>query len=182
MLAANPDVEIVEHSMRSAGEDDGREAGTPDQGPGQAPGLRSEADNPQGGGNPGSAPNLSDVQNTSAPMGVDPNAAMLTGGAQAAERVASKPEPEEPDEPMGPRLHDVTIAIRKTYGCAKVMPVPPEEFGITRHTRTIAEAGYCFHEIPRTVGIRLDQGYDAAALDKLPTFINPLNMYTLSRA
>jgi hypothetical protein len=173
MLAANPEVEIVEHSMRSAGEDDGREAGTQ--------GLRSEADYPQGGGNPGSAPNLSDVQSTSAPMGVDPNAAMLTGGAQAAERVASKPEPEEPDEPMGPRLHDVTIAIRKTYGCAKVMPVPPEEFGITRHTRTIAEAGYCFHEIPRTVGILLDQGYDEEALDKLPTFVNPPNMEEISR-
>src|SRR5260370_29476959 len=95
MLAADPEVEIVEHSMRPAGEDDGRDVGTPDQGPGQAPGLRSEADNPQGGENPGSAPNLSDVQNTSPPMGVDPTARMLTGGPASAERAAGTPEPEE---------------------------------------------------------------------------------------
>ncbi len=202
MLAADPEVEIVEHSMRPAGVDDdayGRDVGTPDRGPGQAPGLRSEADYPQGGpstgsgqANPGSAPNpgsspgqaLADTQSTSVPMGVDPNAAVLTGSQQASDVAGAKkaqPEPTEPEELTGPMLHDVTIAIKKTYGCAKVMPVPPEEFGITRHTRTIAEAGYCFHEIPRTVGILLDQGYDEEALDKLPTFVNPPNMEEISR-
>src|SRR5260370_37161843 len=49
MIVANPEVEIVEHSMRSAGEDDDREAGTQ--------GLRSEVDYPQAGENPGSAAN-----------------------------------------------------------------------------------------------------------------------------
>jgi hypothetical protein len=179
MLAANPEVEIVEHSMRPADADpdaDGRDVGTQ--------GLRSETDYPQGGGNPGSAPNLNDTQSTSAPMGVDPNQALLTGALQASNVAGAKkehPEPAEPEELTGPMLHDVTIAVKKTYGCAKVMPVPPEEFGITRHTRTIAEAGYCFHEIPRTVGILLDQGYDEEALDKLPTFVNPPNMEEISR-
>src|SRR6266516_396504 len=30
-----------------------------------------------------------------------------------------------------PTVHDVTVSQKKTYGCAKVMPVPPEEFGIS---------------------------------------------------
>jgi hypothetical protein len=94
---------------------------------------------------------------------------------------ASLPPSSVNSPPSSAMLHDVTIAIKKTYGCAKVMPVPPEEFGITRHTRTIAEAGYCFHEIPRTVGQLIDQGYDPETLDKLPTFVNPPNMEEISR-
>jgi hypothetical protein len=107
VLAADPEVEIVEHSMRPAY----AEAAT---------GLPATS----------------------------PGAEEISEGSAAA-----------PGMDNGPMLHDVTIAIKKTYGCAKVMPVPPEEFGITRHTRTIAEAGYCFHEIPRTIGQLLDQGY-----------------------
>ena len=31
-----------------------------------------------------------------------------------------------------PKLHDITIVIRKTYQCARVEGVPPEEFGSLR--------------------------------------------------
>jgi hypothetical protein len=129
VLAADPEVEIVEHSMRPAY----AEAAT---------------------GFPATSPGAEEIsEGSAAAPGVD----------------------------AGPMLHDVTIAIKKTYGCAKVMPVPPEEFGITRHTRTIAEAGYCFHEIPRTIGQLLDQGYDPESLARLPTFVNPPNMEEVSR-
>jgi hypothetical protein len=195
MLAADPEIEIVEHSMRPAAvaaANSGPDIDVRDGGSQQVPGLPSEAEYPRQSRNHGSAPNPgssprqvpTDTRSTSAPMGVDPNAALLTGAlaaANAANAGRAEPEPDEAEEAAGPMLHDVTVAIKKTYGCAKVMPVPPEEFGITRHTRTIAEAGYCFHEIPRTVGQLLDQGYDEESLDKLPTFVNPPNMEEISR-
>ncbi|MDO8682485.1 MAG: hypothetical protein Q7N50_03270, partial [Armatimonadota bacterium] len=37
--------------------------------------------------------------------------------------IAPLPDPEAPK----PKLHDVTVVKRETYGCARVVPVPPEE-------------------------------------------------------
>ena len=49
-------------------------------------------------------------------------------------------------------LHDVTVQTTRTYHCAKVEGVPPEEFGIARHARSIRDADYCFHEVLRFRG------------------------------
>src|SRR3990167_6042058 len=49
-----------------------------------------------------------------------------------------------------PKLHDVTVVTKRDYSCAKVEAVPPEEFGISRRARRIADADYCYHEVERS--------------------------------
>jgi hypothetical protein len=56
--------------------------------------------------------------------------------------------------------HDVTVVSTKKLACAKVMGVPPEEFGIERGARTIKDCNYCFHETNQSVGSLIAQGYD----------------------
>jgi hypothetical protein len=67
------------------------------------------------------------------------------------------------------KFHDVTIVTRRKYGCAKVAPVPPEEFGIQRVARSIADCGYCFHEVLRIAGDMVAEGWDARQIASLPT-------------
>jgi hypothetical protein len=66
-----------------------------------------------------------------------------------------------------PMLHDITILTTKKLAQAKVMGVPPEEFGIERGARTITTCNYCFHETTKTVGEMEAQGYDRRQLDSL---------------
>ena len=66
-------------------------------------------------------------------------------------------------------LHDITVVSRKKYKCHKVMPVPPEEFGIARRAKNIQDSGYCFHETVTTVGDLIEDGYDADQIKALPT-------------
>lgn len=61
--------------------------------------------------------------------------------------LAPSPLAPAPTEAPAPKWHDVTVVTRKTYECAKVEGVPPEEFGIGRHDRSIRNAGYCFHTV-----------------------------------
>ena len=69
-----------------------------------------------------------------------------------------------------PILHDVKIVRRKKHECARVVPVPPEEFGIGRNDRTIKDAGYCFHEVLRREGDLIAEGYDANQIKALPSY------------
>ena len=46
-----------------------------------------------------------------------------------------------------PVTHDVTIVTTRKLAQARVMGVPPEEFGIERGARNIRECNYCFHEV-----------------------------------
>jgi hypothetical protein len=66
-----------------------------------------------------------------------------------------------------PMLHDITVLSTKKLAQAKVMGVPPEEFGIERGARTIPTCNYCFHETTKTVGEMEAQGYDRRQLDSL---------------
>ena len=68
-----------------------------------------------------------------------------------------------------PKLHDVTIVIKKPYECARVLGVPPEEFGIARSARNIKDAGYCYHEVLRLQSELIDEGYDPKQVGDLPT-------------
>jgi hypothetical protein len=69
-----------------------------------------------------------------------------------------------------PKLHDVTIEIRRTRECAKVEGVTPEEFGISRRARAIKDTDYCFHDVFRTQSQLIAQGYDRAQVEKLPSY------------
>jgi hypothetical protein len=77
------------------------------------------------------------------------------------------PAPMSPPPPA--KLHDVTIRRRKNYGCARVEAVPPEEFGISRRAKSIREAGYCFHETPRTVADLIGDGFEIHLRRRLAT-------------
>src|SRR5262245_37581491 len=68
-----------------------------------------------------------------------------------------------------PKLHDVTLLTRKTYQCARVEGVPPEEFGIARHARGLRDCGYCFHEVLRREADLIAAGYDPVQIRRLPS-------------
>jgi hypothetical protein len=97
---------------------------------------------------------------------------MMGGGAPMPPAPPPMP-PMAPPVPMPPplpaKLHDVTIRRRKNYGCARVEAVPPEEFGISRRAKSIREAGYCFHETPRTVADLIGDGFEPDQVMELAT-------------
>src|SRR5262252_3619523 len=68
-----------------------------------------------------------------------------------------------------PKLHDVTILTRKTYQCARVEGVPPEEFGIARHARSLRDCCYCFHEVIQRGADLIKAGYDPEQIRRLPS-------------
>ncbi len=79
------------------------------------------------------------------------------------------PSPALADAPA-PQYHDVTVVTKKTYACAKVEGVPPEEFGIARTAKNIQDSGYCFHEVTRQQADLIADGFDFAQIDKLPSY------------
>ena len=88
----------------------------------------------------------------------------------AAQPDAEVLEHSEHKDEQGNVLHDVTLVKRRSYGCAKVSNVPPEEFGITRRARSIRDATYCYHEpANRTEADLIAQGYDADQVKGLPS-------------
>ena len=79
-------------------------------------------------------------------------------------------DPDNPDADR-PKLHDVTIAFKNEYSCARVEAVPPEEFGISRRARSIKDTNYCFHEVTnRTEASLIADGYDKRQIQSLPTY------------
>ena len=67
-------------------------------------------------------------------------------------------------------LHDVTVETRRSYECARVEGVPPEEFGIARNARCIRDADYCFHDVLRSEARLIEQGYDREQVKRLPSY------------
>jgi hypothetical protein len=68
--------------------------------------------------------------------------------------------------------HDVTLVKKSGYGCAKIMNVPPEEFGVARRTRRLQDTPYCFHEPGggRPESDLIAEGYDEDQVKKLSTW------------
>jgi hypothetical protein len=99
------------------------------------------------------------------------NALML--GTQAPEAPALGPRvrgDERNEVASRPKLHDVTIEIRRRRECARVEGVTPEEFGISRRARSIKDTDYCFHDVFRTESQLIAQGYDREQVKKLPSY------------
>jgi hypothetical protein len=72
-----------------------------------------------------------------------------------------------PPAPPKPVTHDVKIVTTKKIARAKVMGVPPEEFGIERGARNVSDCNYCFHETSKSVGELIAQGYDEKQLNDI---------------
>jgi len=87
-----------------------------------------------------------------------------------------------PDAQVGPMLHDVTIISTKKYACAKVLGVPPEEFGIEKNARSIKDANYAFHDIvTKTEAQLIAEGFDETQIKALATYVGQSNLETLAR-
>ncbi|WP_244622298.1 portal protein [Bradyrhizobium ivorense] len=84
--------------------------------------------------------------------------------------------------PPAPTFHDVTIRTTRKLAQARVMGVPPEEFGIERGARTIKEANYCFHEVvTKTEAQLIAEGFDKEQVKGLMPYSGNTNTETQQR-
>ena len=133
-----------------------------------------------------------------AKMPMPPNAVPLPGNAPPPPMQARAPMPPQgapagiPGAPWAcqwrplhrmpaPKWHDVTIVRKKKRKQARVLGVPPEEFGIARNARSLRDCGYCFHEVLKRQEELLADGYDEAQINALPTYNMLQNPEELSR-
>jgi hypothetical protein len=78
--------------------------------------------------------------------------------------------------------HDVTIVTTRKLASARIMGVPPEEFGIERGARSIRDCNYCFHEIvTKTEGELIAEGFDEAQVKSLGDYTGHTSIETLAR-
>jgi hypothetical protein len=68
--------------------------------------------------------------------------------------------PHEPDPSTVAVLHDVTLKRTKKVGKVCVENVPPEEFIISRRAKSIADAPFCGHHMPKTLSELRAAGYE----------------------
>lgn len=81
-----------------------------------------------------------------------------------------------------PVTHDVTIITTKKLAQAKVMGVPPEEFGIERGARNIRDCNYCFHEVvTKTQAQLIAEGFDEDQINALTEYTGLTEIETLTR-
>jgi len=89
-----------------------------------------------------------------------------------------------PSVPQAPAsiTHDVTIVTTRKLAQARVMGVPPEEFGIERGARSIRDCNYCFHEVvTKTEAQLIAEGFDAAQVRSLDDYTGTTEIETLAR-
>jgi hypothetical protein len=111
-----------------------------------------------------------------------PQAANALPMQQLPPQAAPLPPVATPPPAAKPVTHDVTIVTTKKRAQAKVMGVPPEEFGIERGARSIRDCNYCFHEIvTKTVSQLIAEGYDEDQVNNLEDYTGNTEIETLSR-
>lgn len=87
-----------------------------------------------------------------------------------------------PPVPPKPTTHDVTIVTTRKLAQARVLGVPPEEFGIERGARDIKTCNYCFHEVvTRSEAQLIAEGYDAEQIRGLSDYSGNTEIETLTR-
>jgi hypothetical protein len=87
-----------------------------------------------------------------------------------------------PMQPPAPRFHDVTLRTTKKLAQARVLGVPPEEFGVERGARDIKTCNYCFHEVVTKTRADLKaEGYNAEQVDDLTAYTGVTEIETMSR-
>ena len=83
---------------------------------------------------------------------------------------------------QGQVMHDVAVLTTQKVSQARVMPIPPEEFGISKMARSIRDANHCFHEVTtKTESDLIEEGYDADQVKSLDAYIQATNIETISR-
>jgi hypothetical protein len=90
--------------------------------------------------------------------------------------------PPPPSLPASPVTHDVTIVTTRKLAQARVLGVPPEEFGIERGARSIRDCNYCFHEVvTKTESQLIAEGFDEAQIKSLGDYTGNTEIETLAR-
>lgn len=69
--------------------------------------------------------------------------------------------------------YDVVVTKKQDYSCAKVMAVPPEEFGIAKRARSIPTTPYCYHKYQKTPSELIALGFDRTKVENLPSGVSP---------
>jgi len=81
-----------------------------------------------------------------------------------------------------PVTHDVTIITTKKLAQARVLGVPPEEFGIERGARDIKTCNYCFHDVvTKTQAQVIAEGFDEEQVRSLSDYTGNIEIETLAR-
>src|SRR6185437_15951333 len=81
-----------------------------------------------------------------------------------------------------PTTHDVTILTTRKLAQARVMGVPPEEWGIERGARSIRDCNYCFHEVvTKTEGDLIDEGFDEDQIRAITEYTGTSDIETIER-
>ncbi|HEY7687351.1 MAG TPA: hypothetical protein VH835_01585, partial [Dongiaceae bacterium] len=96
----------------------------------------------------------------------DPDVELIEAREYRAERIGIDPSGAIVAMPVV--FHDVTVKRRRRSGRVRVMPVPPDEFLISRRARTIEEAAFVAHRVRRSVSELLALGYDRKTIEALP--------------
>ena len=90
--------------------------------------------------------------------------------------------PSSPVPPASSVTHDVTIVTTRKLAQARVLGVPPEEFGIERGARNIRDCNYCFHEVvTKTEGQLIAEGFDEDQIKSLGDYAGNTEIETLAR-
>ncbi len=110
-------------------------------------------------------------------LAADPDVEIAAHSARPA-----LPPPEGEDLPEGgPLLHDVVCVRAKSAAQARIEPVPPEEFGISRNARSLRDCDYCFHKILVQQAKLIAEGYDPDQVKTLPTYTALTNVEEVRR-
>jgi len=109
------------------------------------------------------APDVEIVEHSTNIVTPESGAGLMAGSA-------ASPPGEAAASPAPVTLHDVTVETSRRVERAEVLGVPPEEFGIARHARSIRDTDYCFHDVLRSQSKLIAQGYDAEQVKKLPSY------------
>lgn len=74
-----------------------------------------------------------------------------------------------------PMLHNCIIKRTNEFGGVKIENVPPEEFLISRSSKSIEDANFVAHQVARTRSELIEMGFDPEVVDSLPATQNVLH-------
>ncbi len=105
-------------------------------------------------------------------LGAAPGSAPGAGGAPPLPPPGMGHNGPPPEQKLSRSLHDVKVRRTNKVGQAKVLGVPPEEFGIEKTARSLRlhECNYCFHRSIISQNRLLEMGFDDDCIEALPTY------------
>jgi hypothetical protein len=168
MIAQDDEVTIVEHTMRQ----ETQTIWAPSMVP---------VPMPLGGGPPAAPPGPPGALGPSGAPGAPPPGAGPPGAPPGPPQMIPMPIGPPMPQMVPVTVHDVVVERSKKYARAKVEPVPPEEFGVSRQTRRMADCNYAFHRLFITQGDLIAQGFDPKQVKALPSYSGATNTEEINR-